>query len=184
MKTSIKMIACSSLLWLATGCKQAEKAPQTNEQAATKAAPPVAATPQNKAMASIKDEGLQAVYQQYVKLTNALIEGKVTEAKLTSNALEAGAKQVAGGGSLAKAASQVTLASNLEQQRAYFSTLSNEMVSLIKRSGLTRGEIFVDYCPMALNDKGAYWLSSEKEIRNPYFGDVMLSCGEVTDTIQ
>jgi Cu(I)/Ag(I) efflux system membrane fusion protein len=35
---------------------------------------------------------------------------------------------------------------------------------------------------MALNDKGAYWLSEFEEIRNPYFGDAMLTCGEVVET--
>jgi Cu(I)/Ag(I) efflux system membrane fusion protein len=28
-------------------------------------------------------------------------------------------------------------------------------------------------------DTGAYWISDSKEIRNPYFGDAMLTCGEV-----
>jgi membrane fusion protein, copper/silver efflux system len=40
------------------------------------------------------------------------------------------------------------------------------------------------HCPMADNDKGADWLSSEKEIMNPYFGESMLRCGEVTKTFE
>jgi Cu(I)/Ag(I) efflux system membrane fusion protein len=42
------------------------------------------------------------------------------------------------------------------------------------------GTIYVQHCPMADNNKGADWLSKEKEIKNPYFGNSMLTCGEVT----
>jgi Protein of unknown function (DUF3347). len=31
--------------------------------------------------------------------------------------------------------------------------------------------------------KKANWLSSEKEIKNPYYGSTMLTCGSVVDTI-
>ena len=39
------------------------------------------------------------------------------------------------------------------------------------------------FCPMALGNKGAYWLSDKKPIRNPYFGDAMLTCGETKETL-
>jgi Cu(I)/Ag(I) efflux system membrane fusion protein len=44
--------------------------------------------------------------------------------------------------------------------------------------------IYVQHCPMADSNKGADWLSKEKEILNPYFGQKMLGCGEITKTIQ
>jgi Cu(I)/Ag(I) efflux system membrane fusion protein len=44
--------------------------------------------------------------------------------------------------------------------------------------------LYVQHCPMADNNKGADWLSTEKEIRNPYFGESMLTCGEVTGEIR
>jgi len=37
---------------------------------------------------------------------------------------------------------------------------------------------------MADNNNGAFWLSLEKEIRNPYYGEAMLKCGEVSQTIE
>jgi hypothetical protein len=37
---------------------------------------------------------------------------------------------------------------------------------------------------MANGDNGAYWLSNEAKIRNPYFGDAMLKCGVVKDSIK
>jgi hypothetical protein len=46
------------------------------------------------------------------------------------------------------------------------------------------GSVYVAYCPMANNNEGANWLSNDKEIKNPYFGDKMLRCGSVKETIQ
>jgi len=48
---------------------------------------------------------------------------------------------------------------------------------------LSSGNIYKDFCPMAL-DGGAYWLSSEKNILNPYYGDKMLKCGTVKEVLQ
>jgi hypothetical protein len=145
----------------------------------TVAAP--AAQPQS---AAIKDDNLNAVYQHYIHLRTALTNGDVAEAKVASNAIEAGAKEVQGGASIASSAAKITAASSIEAQRTAFSTMSNDMIALVKKSGLKNGELYVEFCPMAFNDKGAYWLSSDKEIKNPYFGDKMLECGEVKETIQ
>ena len=117
-------------------------------------------------------------------LTTALTNGDAAEAKVASNAIEVGIKEVPGGETVAAQAAKITAASDIEAQRAAYSTLSNEFIELVKKSGLSGGELFVDYCPMALNDKGAYWLSSNKEIRNPYFGEKMMTCGEVKETIK
>ncbi len=45
-------------------------------------------------------------------------------------------------------------------------------------------KVYVDFCQMANNNVGAYWLSKDKAIRNPYFGADMLSSGSVTDQIE
>ena len=37
---------------------------------------------------------------------------------------------------------------------------------------------------MADNDNGAYWLSKEEKVINPYFGDAMLKCGSVKQVIE
>lgn len=133
---------------------------------------------------SIKDDNLNAVYQHYVHLTTALINGNAAEAKIASNAIEAGIKEVPGGQSVAANAAKITTASDIEAQRAAYSTLSNDFIALVKKSGVAGGQLYVDFCPMALNDKGAYWLSANKDIRNPYFGEKMMTCGEVKETIQ
>jgi hypothetical protein len=37
---------------------------------------------------------------------------------------------------------------------------------------------------MARNNQGGFWLSDDEEIRNPYFGDKMLTCGSVTEKLK
>jgi len=70
-----------------------------------------------------------------------------------------------------------------EKQRLAFDVLSSAMYGLLKKVDIKNAGIYHTYCPMAFNDKGAYWLSDESEIKNPYFGKKMLECGEVTDSL-
>ena len=70
-----------------------------------------------------------------------------------------------------------------EHKRIHFEAISNTMYALLQKTELKNAGVYRQYCPMAFNDKGAYWLSNEADIKNPYFGDKMLECGEVTDTL-
>ena len=70
-----------------------------------------------------------------------------------------------------------------ERQRLAFSPLSEAMYTLLKNADLKNAGVYHEFCPMAFNDKGAYWLSDESEIKNPYFGKKMLECGEVKDSL-
>lgn len=72
---------------------------------------------------------------------------------------------------------------SLEKQRTTFAELSKHAYALVKAFGANR-TIYHDHCPMALDDKGAMWLSDEKDIKNPYFGNKMLECGSVEEIIQ
>ena len=132
----------------------------------------------------LKNEQLNAVYDQYLKLSDALIQSDANAAQVAANALEAGAKSLEGGSALAENAAKISATSDVEAQRVAYENISNEMIALVKKDGLASGEIYVEHCPMAFNDKGASWLSNSKDIRNPYFGDKMMSCGEVTETIK
>ena len=79
---------------------------------------------------------------------------------------------------------KITQTSDVEEQRKHFETLSDNLIEAVEYFGVVENTIYRQYCPMAFRDQGAYWLSSEKEIRNPYFGDKMLTCGEVKETYQ
>jgi len=73
---------------------------------------------------------------------------------------------------------------DIEAQRSSFSALSDNLYKSIKAYGLGTATAYYDFCPMAFNDQGAYWLSDNKEIRNPYFGDKMLTCGRVAEELK
>lgn len=71
-----------------------------------------------------------------------------------------------------------------EKKRVYFEKVSDAMFGLLKAANLKNAGVYRQYCPMAFNEKGAYWLSNETEIKNPYYGKKMLECGEVTDSLK
>lgn len=79
---------------------------------------------------------------------------------------------------------KIAQTNDVEEQRKHFETLSDNLIEAVEYFGVVENTVYRQYCPMAFKDQGAYWLSSEKEIRNPYFGDKMLTCGEVKETYQ
>ena len=74
--------------------------------------------------------------------------------------------------------------SDLKAQRIPFKTLSSTLIAEIRASGLDRiGNAYVIHCPMVGSNTGADWISSAPEVQNPYYGDSMLSCGSITQTL-
>lgn len=84
---------------------------------------------------------------------------------------------------LRKAIISLSKAKNIEEQREHFSAISLAIIEIAELFSLTIEPVYLAYCPMAFGDKGAYWLSEFEEIKNPYFGDAMLKCGEVKKKI-
>lgn len=74
--------------------------------------------------------------------------------------------------------------SDIEVQREAFSNLSDNLYKSIKAYGLGGATAYYEFCPMAFNNEGGYWLSDSEEIKNPYFGDKMLTCGSVKEKLQ
>lgn len=71
----------------------------------------------------------------------------------------------------------------LGSQRQQFERLSEALIALALRFPLEEQTLYVQHCPMAFNNNGADWLSLDSQIRNPYFGDQMLKCGVVKESI-
>jgi Cu(I)/Ag(I) efflux system membrane fusion protein len=70
--------------------------------------------------------------------------------------------------------------STIKDLRSYFLLLSNWLIKTTetyKFSPESGGSVF--FCPMANNNKGAEWIQLEKEVLNPYWGEMMIGCGEV-----
>jgi Cu(I)/Ag(I) efflux system membrane fusion protein len=71
---------------------------------------------------------------------------------------------------------------SIDAFRDDFIQLSEKVIQLSKRLEIDQ-KLYVQYCPMADSNEGAYWLSLDESIRNPYFGASMLKCGEVREVI-
>ncbi len=70
----------------------------------------------------------------------------------------------------------------IEHQREHFISLSSNMFQLLKQFQL-QSNIYYEFCPMANDNKGAYWISENSQIENPYFGKKMPGCGSVKDSL-
>ncbi len=101
----------------------------------------------------------------------ALKENSIaTKAKGYAKTISNGAKTLAG-------------EKNIDAKRKSFETISDNMYNLLRTVQYDREIVYHQFCPMAFNDAGAYWLSKSDEIKNPYFGKKMLTCGEVKDEL-
>lgn len=80
-------------------------------------------------------------------------------------------------------ASKIVNGKNIEEQRIAFEPLTQHVFDLLKSFGSIK-PVYETHCPMAFDNKGANWLSDKAIIRNPYFGDKMLECGEVVSMIK
>ncbi len=79
---------------------------------------------------------------------------------------------------------KIISAQSIKHQRTEFYALSEDMLELYRKLGLKEKVVYKQFCPMAFDDKGAFWLSNSDDILNPYFGSEMLHCGEVQEKIQ
>lgn len=135
---------------------------------------------------------LDMAVQAYLRMKNALVAGNTDVSSKEAAALVAALKGIddkllTGEAAnfwlekktfLIKHARQSQEAKTLEAKRENFIYLSQPMIKVAEALAAP-GSLFVQFCPMANNDRGAYWLSGEAEVLNPYFGDAMLRCGEV-----
>jgi len=71
---------------------------------------------------------------------------------------------------------------DIEEQRVYLHTLSEHIIEMTESFRLKINKVYRQFCPMAFDNEGAFWLSESDEILNPYFGDMMLRCSEVKET--
>jgi hypothetical protein len=81
---------------------------------------------------------------------------------------------------LAFNARHISESKDIAHQREHFAGLSADFYKLAKAVKLSGQPIYYDYCPM----NKTYWLSASKDIKNPYYGKQMLTCGKVSDIIE
>lgn len=134
-----------------------------------------------------KDTSLSTMYQSYLNIKNALVSDQSDEASKAANTFLKSASmvdyKVLSEGNLdllRKEASKIADNRSIEMQREAFNNLSKNMIALTGKYKLADESVFVQYCPMAK----ASWLSAEKNVKNPYYGKSMLTCGSVKAEIK
>ncbi|MEM6840590.1 MAG: DUF3347 domain-containing protein [Bacteroidota bacterium] len=175
MLTPIKTsILATVIALIVVGCGNS-----TQEQSAD-ASKKVSETPKKT---TAEDRNLSQVIDQYLLLKDALVASNAeeTQAKATKMLEVIDATNMMG---VQQSAKQIATTEDLETQRTYFDSLSVSVYELLESQSEGDKTLYKQYCPMAFNDRGAFWLSNAEEIRNPYFGDQMLKCGRVEETIE
>lgn len=137
---------------------------------------------------------ITAVVSAYFQVKNSLVKDQLPTAatQVLAQAL-AKVSSAAGTGKekakwekikseLSQATAKIKGAKDIGTARTQFSNLSASIIQLAETYPLSQQVVYKDYCPMAFDNKGGYWLSESEDIRNPYFGASMLSCGEVKQT--
>ena len=134
---------------------------------------------------TMSKEDVQKILSAYLAVKNNLVKTDGTTASESAKALisllDGNNDQLIK--EIANDAEHIMGTKDPEHQRSHFNTLSDNVYTLVKNTSANEQPIYRQFCPMAFGNKGAYWLSAEKEVNNPYFGDKMLHCGSVKEEL-
>ena len=135
----------------------------------------------------------EAVFARYFELKDALVAGNGGQAQKSAAALDEAMHGVDAAklpaaqqgtweqvlGAAMPVVHPLSGTDDLAKQRKLFAQLTAPMLQLAEAAG--EGTIYLDHCPMY--EGGADWLSRDKAIKNPFYGNMMLTCGSVKSTI-
>lgn len=131
--------------------------------------------------ATFTNEMTESIYANYQEIRVALVNSDASAAQTAAiNLADNVSDEQADMKSSALAMADAT---DIEKQRQLFSELTQNVEPMLKES-ITEGTLYKQFCPMAFEGNGGYWISNTDEIRNPYYGDKMLKCGKVVEEIQ
>lgn len=84
---------------------------------------------------------------------------------------------------ISSSAHALTLEADITAKRKEFEMIAEALWNLTRTVRYDGQKLYWQFCPMAFNNRGAYWVSDQAQIRNPYFGNEMLDCGSVQDSL-
>jgi len=91
-------------------------------------------------------------------------------------------KWMAFAGQIAEQANLGANSKDIKVARKTFEALSLSVIEMERTFGHTGDrEFYLTFCPMALGT-GAYWMQTDKNVRNSFYGSMMLKCGSVKET--
>lgn len=129
------------------------------------------------------NENIAEVYDHYLHIKTALVNTNPEEAQNGGEMLVEALAEVENNSEALEAARTIANTEAVNEQRTAFLDLSTALEDLLT-GAVASGEVYKQYCPMAFEGEGGSWFSSSQEVRNPYYGDKMLKCGSVRDTIK
>ena len=97
---------------------------------------------------------------------------------------DASARWIKSGSELKDSSEKVAVSAGVAIAREHFLNLSAIVETMVRVFG-TSGKVGVVkfYCSMAFDNKGGSWLQDRDNILNPYYGEMMLKCGEKLEEI-
>jgi hypothetical protein len=134
------------------------------------------------------------VINTYLDIKNALVAGDATTAQakaknmvtflstIPQKEMDAAQRKAWAeySNKLASDAQQIGAQSNIDAKREHFATLSNNFMAVLKAFKMNKVTLYQQYCPM----KKYSWLSETSAVKNPYYGNTMLTCGATQDTFE
>jgi hypothetical protein len=201
MKNLIIVCALAIASFTIIACNNASKSANTDKDTTEKANPSSVGSTKLTAKQGVDAKAGTAVnglVSNYLQLKNALTKDNGKDAAVAGKALADGFKnfdksaltatQKKSFEDIADDAKEMAehvgmSADKLPHQREHFDMLSKDMYDLVKAFGAGQ-PLFVDHCPMYNNKKGAIWLSETKEIKNPYMGVGMSTCGSIKEELK
>lgn len=195
MKHLFLGLIASSVMVLIACNGNSEKKVTTSEQASDHATETVSATSSTEPN---KQGNFSELFSHYEHLTLALSSDNDKEAANASKGmLEALSKVKSDGFSTEDKTTYDDIAADIQEhaehisdnvgnithQREHLVVMSKDFYEIAKTFG-TDKPLYKVFCSMYDDNKGAYWLSNSKEIKNPYYGADMLTCGEVQEELK
>lgn len=197
--TSIVLLLFPVLIFFFQGCNTAQKETTAGESHMMQSEEEQVPVSEPKYVTEeVFKTQLTAVFKAYVELKDALVKGDLTAVKAAGQKMSemmarTDHEQLKGAAhldwntyseGLADYLSRMAAAPDIASSRNLLQGLTESMYNAIKAFGLNGLSAYYAYCPMAFENRGGYWLSDEKKIRNPYFGNAMLECGGVREELK
>jgi Cu(I)/Ag(I) efflux system membrane fusion protein len=142
-------------------------------------------------------DSLDLVYRAYLELQSALANDDPVAARASLDHLSRQLSEVDEAGltpevaaewrrartALHGAAIAAGNAPDISSMREAFRDISESAIEMARHLGHGLGDrLVVAHCPMAFED-GADWLQVGESLENPYFGEKMFRCGEITEVL-
>ena len=175
MNSLLKNVAAIGMLSVLIACTQSAPKSSTSEQAVVQS---------TTDSIQLKDTQQDEVLKQYFSLKDALVASNASNAQKEATTLTTSLKASPAFAKSVLMSDSIAKTNDLAKQRSTFTNLSNELIAQFSKTSLLKGTFYMQFCPMANEGNGGYWLAAEQEVRNPYYGDEMLNCGEVKKTFK